>query len=115
MMKDNVIVPFQSVEQKFGLRQLHHKSNLLTWTFSSITSLVAVVGVLLMVYICRKNLSNACGLGNSKGLNQTIRMSDLMDSTTTTLSSTTLPLVQPPGDPIAVASKIQKKKPIRKF
>ena len=44
------------IEAKFGLHKLHHKTTLTTQVFSSITSVLFLVGAILIIYVCRKNL-----------------------------------------------------------
>ena len=43
------------IESKFGLHKLHHKTTLTRQIFSSITSVLFLVGAILILYACRKN------------------------------------------------------------
>ena len=43
------------IEAKFGLHKLHHKTTLTRQVFSSITSVLFLVGAILLIYVCRKN------------------------------------------------------------
>ena len=69
------------IESKYSLHKLHHKTNLTRQVFSAVTSLILMAGVVLILYICRKNLTQICSTKRPSGKGQPVRMTQLSDIT----------------------------------
>ena len=77
--RDNKGVRLADIESKHSLHKLHHKTNLTRQVFSAVTSLILMIGAVLILYICRKNLTQICSTKRPIGRGQPIRMTQLSE------------------------------------
>ena len=79
--RDNKGVKLVDIESKYSLHKLHHKTNLTQQVFSAMTSLILMIAAVIILYICRKNLTQICSTKRPNGRGQPIRMTQLSSDT----------------------------------
>ena len=78
--RDNKGVKLVDIESKYSLHKLHHKTNLTQQIFSAMTSLILMIAAVIILYICRKNLTQICSTKRPNGRGQPIPMAQLSDT-----------------------------------
>jgi len=80
------------IEDKFNLHKLRHRNKVTQNVFTSISSIILLIGGVLIIYVCRNNLSNICARKSSTP-NRIVGFNPVSDTTSISWIPSSVPLV----------------------